>query len=191
MFLGLVDTLLDFRDQRFEKGAFFHHQFTAQKIRGLNAVGAFIDGADFTIPEDLFHGIRFGVAISAEKLHALHAHIEAPFAAIGFDNRGENFSEARIVRFLFFGGGADHFIEAKGRIKRQAAHAFNQSLHFKQHPAHIRVPDDGHLGRGGIGAVFDGPSLEALGHIIQGMLISTRSMRKSLVPTSRRTAFIM
>ena len=76
--LGRCHGLVYLFQERHEILAFFHTQFAAQEIHGLDTVGAFIDAGDLAVSQVLLHGILHGVAVAAKSLHRLGAKPRRP-----------------------------------------------------------------------------------------------------------------
>ena len=97
--------------------------------------------------EVITNRIFFGVAVSAVNLNGLFADKLSAFAAVGFDNGGQQLDQAVVTLLFRRGSGRGGPVKAIGDVINKAAHSFHVGFHLQQHAPDIRVTDDGHLGR--------------------------------------------
>ncbi len=124
----------------------FHAQLASDKIQRLNPVGAFINGRDFHISQELFHRILAAEAVTAVALHGRFGNLEADIGAVGLDDGRKDFGNAEPFVFLRFVPG--HFLPVEtvsGKVN-ETAHGVDRGLHGQQHSADVRVLDDGDTG---------------------------------------------
>ena len=168
-----------------EHPAFRHSQFTPQKIHGLNAVGTLVYRGNLAVPDELLDRIFLNVAVSAVNLDGLYTDIKTPLGAICFHQGCQQITKPFIKFSFLFVGRQGFLIKALTHIVNKAAHPFHIGFHFQQHPAHIRMPDDRHLGRVGIFALFEVPALNPFAGIVEGVQIGGRRIIKGLKANSQ------
>jgi hypothetical protein len=150
-----------------------HHRLAAQQVQALNAVSALVDGVEAVVAVVLLDVVLPRVAVSAVHLDGEAVGLQAPLGGPALGEWGQHVQQQSGAGALLLGGGGALLVHQPRAVQEQSERPFHVRLLRQQHPAYVRVLDDGHLrGRGILPARAERAALGAFACVAQRLEVS-------------------
>jgi len=167
-------------DEILEQSPLAHGHLSSQQIHGLDAGGAFIDGADLGVAQEHRDPVFLAVPVSTVNLHGLDDGLVRHLRGIPLADRCEQFDEIAVALPLLIIGGTIGPVEPIRHRIDQAARGLHDRLLGQQHTANVRMFHNGDTRRGRISRVLDASPLNSFMRIIKGQVIGGGGLRYAL-----------
>ena len=140
-----LNRCLHAQGQKLKACATLHHHFSAQQIKRLDAMGAFVNHVQTVVAPILLHRKVPRVAVTSVHLDGQRIGFQTPLAGPALGDGREHLQQQRGVGSGLCATRA-RFVDQSRAVQLKRQCAFGITLLRQQHALHVGVFNDGHLG---------------------------------------------
>src|ERR1700756_2613817 len=118
----------DSLEQHAQAAAAVDEHLAAEKIEGLNAVCALVNGVEPIVPVELFDVVITGIAVSAVDLDSQAVGLNAPLRWPAFGDRGQHLKQKPGIVAVGIGWGGKCFVDKAAAVQTERQGALDVAL---------------------------------------------------------------